>query len=63
MSKLSIFIELWDFMKERKKWLLFPIILFLFIFGALIVLAELLRRIILSAFACVKPRPNKDWFS
>ncbi len=33
-------IELWDFMKERKKFWLFPIILFLLLLGALIVMTQ-----------------------
>ncbi|MBL4655646.1 MAG: hypothetical protein JKY33_07475 [Bacteroidia bacterium] len=40
MSKLSILAEFWDFLKERKKWWLLPIIVFLFLLGALIVLTE-----------------------
>ena len=40
MSKLSILSEFWDFLKYRKKWWLAPIIIFLVLFGALIVLAE-----------------------
>jgi len=40
MSKLSIFYELLDFLKVRKKWWLAPIIIFLVLFGALIVLTE-----------------------
>jgi len=40
MSKLSILSEFLDFLKERKKWWLTPIIIFLVLFGALIVLAE-----------------------
>ncbi len=40
MSKLSIFTELWRFIKNRKKWWLAPIILTLLILGSLIVLAE-----------------------
>tara|TARA_Y100001958_G_C20842968_1_gene288769 strand:- start:96 stop:254 length:159 start_codon:yes stop_codon:yes gene_type:complete len=40
MSKLSIFIEFWEFLKVRKKWWLAPIIVFLVLFGALIVLTE-----------------------
>ena len=40
MSKLSILKEFWDFLKSRKKWWLAPIILFLLLLGALIVLAE-----------------------
>ena len=40
MSKLSILSEFLDFLKERKKWWLTPIIMFLALFGALIVLTE-----------------------
>jgi hypothetical protein len=40
MSKLSILAEFWDFLKERKKWWLAPIIIFLVLFGTLIVLTE-----------------------
>jgi len=40
MSKVSILIEFWEFLKERKKWWLAPIIIFLVIFGTLIVLTE-----------------------
>ena len=40
MSKLSTLSEFWDFMKVRKKWWLAPIIIFLVLFGALIVLTE-----------------------
>jgi len=40
MSKLSILSEFWDFLKQRKKWWLAPILFFLILFGALIVLAE-----------------------
>jgi hypothetical protein len=40
MSKISILKELWGFLKERKKWWLMPIIIFLVVLGALIVLAE-----------------------
>lgn len=40
MSKLSIIAEFWDFLKVRKKWWLFPIIFFLVLLGALIVLTE-----------------------
>lgn len=32
--------ELWDFMKERKKFWLLPIIIFLVVLGSLIVLTE-----------------------
>ena len=40
MSKLAIFAEFWDFLKVRKKWWLTPIILFLVLLGALIVLTQ-----------------------
>ena len=40
MSKLSIFLEFVRFIKVRKKWWLTPIILFLLLFGTLIVLTE-----------------------
>jgi hypothetical protein len=40
MSKVSIILEFVDFFKQRKKWWLFPIIVFLVLFGALIVLSE-----------------------
>lgn len=40
MSKLSIISEFIIFLKERKKWWLAPIIIFLFLFGFLIFLTE-----------------------
>lgn len=40
MSKLSIAKEFWEFMKDRKKWWLAPIIVFLVLLGALIILTE-----------------------
>jgi len=40
MSKFSIFREFWNFLKVRKKWWLTPIIIFLILLGALIVLTE-----------------------
>jgi len=40
MGKLSIIREFWDFLKVRKKWWLAPIIIFLILLGALIILAE-----------------------
>ena len=40
MSKISILYEFWEFLKERKKWWLAPIIIFLVIFGTLIILTE-----------------------
>ena len=40
MSKISVLLEFWKFLKERKKWWLAPIIVFLVLFGTLIVLTE-----------------------
>jgi hypothetical protein len=39
-SRMTIFGELWMFMKIRKKWWLGPIILFLLLLGVLIVFTE-----------------------
>jgi hypothetical protein len=39
-NKMSIFGELWTFMKVRKKWWLGPIVLTLVMLSALIVLTE-----------------------
>jgi len=40
MSKISILFEFWEFLKARKKWWLAPIIIFLVVFGTLIILTE-----------------------
>ncbi len=40
MSKLSILSELWQFLKERKKWWLLPILVFLLLLGGLIILTQ-----------------------
>ena len=40
MSKLSILVDFWDFLKVRKKWWLLPIIIFLLLMAVLIVLVE-----------------------
>ena len=40
MSKLSIIAEFWQFLRVRKKWWLAPIIIFLVLLGALIILTE-----------------------
>ena len=40
MGKLSIVSEFWNFLKERKKWWLAPIVVFLVLLGALIVFTE-----------------------
>ena len=39
-SKLSIFKELWDFMKVRKRWWLLPIVVMLVLLGLLIIFTE-----------------------
>lgn len=33
-------VELWDFLRERKKFWLFPIVVFLMLLGSLVVLTE-----------------------
>jgi len=40
MSKLSVISEMASYLKQNRKWWLFPIIFFLILLGALIVLAE-----------------------
>ncbi len=40
MSKLSLFSEIWALMRVRKKWWLAPIMIFLVLFGVLIVLSQ-----------------------
>ena len=40
VSKLSIFVELWQFMRVRKKFWLAPILLVLLLFSVLIVLTQ-----------------------
>ena len=40
MSKISVLLEFWEFLKGRKKWWLAPIVFFLLLFGMLIVLTE-----------------------
>jgi hypothetical protein len=37
---LALFIELWQFLKERKKFWLLPIIVVMLLLGALLVLAQ-----------------------
>ena len=39
-GKLEIVAEFWQFMKERKKWWLGPIVIMLILLGLLIVLTE-----------------------
>ncbi|MBU0458857.1 hypothetical protein KJ652_06325 [Patescibacteria group bacterium] len=40
MSKLSIFTELWNFMRIRKKWWLLPIIIVIALLGLILVFAQ-----------------------
>ena len=40
MSKLAALADLWAYLRVKKKWWLAPIILFLIIFGAIVVLTE-----------------------
>lgn len=40
MSNVGLFTELWAFMRVRKKFWLLPLILILFLFGALMVFAQ-----------------------
>lgn len=40
MSKLSLLVELWCFLRTRKKWWLAPLITLLILLGSLIILAE-----------------------
>lgn len=40
MSKLSILKEFWDFLKERKKWWLTPIVVLMVLIGALLVFSQ-----------------------
>lgn len=37
MRRQSTIEEIWEFLKARKKWWLFPTILFLFLFASLII--------------------------
>ncbi|HLD71725.1 MAG TPA: DUF5989 family protein [Candidatus Peribacteraceae bacterium] len=40
MSKLSIFGDLWAFMRVRKKWWLFPLVLLITLLGLLLIFAQ-----------------------
>ncbi len=40
MSKVSSILEIWAFLKSRKKWWLGPIVLALLFLGAIIILTE-----------------------
>jgi len=39
-SKISVLVEFWDFLKNRKKWWLGPIVFILLLMSLLIVLTE-----------------------
>ena len=40
LARLSIFKELWEFMRVRKKWWLLPIIIVIVLLGGLLVFAQ-----------------------
>ena len=40
MKKFAILKEFWTFLRVRKKWWLAPIVMFLIVFGALLVMAK-----------------------
>ncbi|MBI1934247.1 hypothetical protein HYS30_01140 [Candidatus Peregrinibacteria bacterium] len=40
MSKLSILVDLWLFLRIRKKWWLLPILLVIVLFGLLLIFAQ-----------------------
>jgi hypothetical protein len=40
MSKVRVIVELWEFLRIRKKWWLMPIVFFLILLGGLIVLTQ-----------------------
>ena len=40
MSKLSIFADLWQFMRVRKKWWLFPLVLLITLLGLVLIFAQ-----------------------
>jgi hypothetical protein len=40
MSKFSIIVEIFSFLKENKKWWLFPIVIMLIFLGAILVLGQ-----------------------
>ncbi len=40
MSRFAILKEFWSFLRVRKKWWLTPIVMFLVIFGAILVFAK-----------------------
>ena len=40
MGKFSILKEFWGFLRQRKKWWLLPIVIFLILLGVLVVFTE-----------------------
>ena len=40
MGNSSVLVQLWQFMKENKKWWLFPIIIMLFLVAILIIFGQ-----------------------
>ena len=40
MTKFGIIREFWSFLRERKKWWITPIVLFLVVLGALLIFAK-----------------------
>ena len=40
MSKLSIVLEFWEYVRARRKWWILPLMLFLLLLTALIVLSQ-----------------------
>ena len=40
MDKLGILKEFWEFLRERRKWWLLPIVAFLLVLGSLLVLSQ-----------------------
>jgi hypothetical protein len=40
MNKLAIIREFWSFLRERKKWWLAPIVIFLLLLGGVLVFAK-----------------------
>jgi len=40
MNRISIIKEFWQFLRERKRWWLTPIVLFLLVLGGLLIFAK-----------------------
>lgn len=40
MNKLAILKEIWEFLRERKKWWLIPLVLMMLLLGLLMVIAH-----------------------